>query len=138
MSKPNPRTRIFWDAAKRMQDAGITVDTDSGYSTVSIDAPGQESIFMQGDEADSFIGECEEPCSPGAGSAAAAQGSGARGGAALRCLSRLRRRTPIATGCGYPAAGVALRAVSANPGQQWVDADQAKALQDNYSRIEVF
>ena len=60
MSKPNPRTRIFWDAAKRMQDAGITVDTDSGYSTVSIDAPGQESIFMQGDEADAFIAECEE------------------------------------------------------------------------------
>ena len=60
MSKPNPRTRIFWDAAKRMRDAGITVDTDSAYSTVSIDAPGQESIFMQGDEADAFIAECEE------------------------------------------------------------------------------
>ena len=29
----------------------------------------------------------------------------------------LRLRTPIATGCGHPAAGVALRAVSANPGQ---------------------
>ncbi len=28
----------------------------------------------------------------------------ARGGAALRCLSRLRCRTPVATGCGYPAA----------------------------------
>ena len=62
-------------------------------------------------------GDREDPCSPGVGSAAAAQGSGARGGAAFRCLSRLRRRTPIATGCGYPAAGVALRAVSANPGQ---------------------
>ena len=60
MSKPNPRTRIFWDAAKRMRDAGITVDTDSAYSTVSIDAPGQESIFMQGDEADSFIEECRK------------------------------------------------------------------------------
>lgn len=53
-------TRIFWDAAKRMSDAGITVDTDSAYSTVSIDAPGQESIFMQGDEADSFIEECRK------------------------------------------------------------------------------
>jgi hypothetical protein len=62
-------------------------------------------------------GDREDPCSPGAGSAAAAQGSGARGGAALRCLSRLRCRTPIATGCGYPAAGVALRAVSASHGQ---------------------
>lgn len=60
MSKPNPRTRIFWQAAQRMRDAGISVDTDSGYSTVSIDAPGQESIFMQGDEADSFIVECEK------------------------------------------------------------------------------
>ena len=60
MSKSNPRTRVFWDAAKRMSDAGITVDTDSGYSTVSIDAPGEESIFMQGDEADSFIEECRK------------------------------------------------------------------------------
>lgn len=60
MSKPNKRTRIFWDAAQRMRDAGITVDTDSSYSTVSIDAPGQESIFMQGDDADSFIEECRK------------------------------------------------------------------------------
>jgi len=60
MSKSNPRTRIFWQAAQRMRDAGITVDTDSAYSTVSIDAPGQESIFMQGDDADSFIEECRK------------------------------------------------------------------------------
>jgi len=60
MSKPNKRTRIFWDAAQRMRDAGITVDTDSSYSTVSIDAPGQESIFMQGDDADTFIEECRK------------------------------------------------------------------------------
>ena len=60
MSKPNPRTRIFWQAAQRMRDAGVTVDTDSGYSTVSIDAPGEESIFMQGDDADSFIDECRK------------------------------------------------------------------------------
>ena len=60
MSKPNPRTRIFWEVAQRMRDAGITVDTDSGYSTVSIDAPGQESIFMQGDDADAFIAECRK------------------------------------------------------------------------------
>ncbi len=58
MSKPNKRTRIFWDAATRMRDAGITVECDSSYSTVSIDAPGQESIFMQGDDADTFIAEC--------------------------------------------------------------------------------
>ena len=60
MSKPNKRTRIFWDAAKRMTDAGITVDTDSGYSTVSIDCPGEETIFIQGHEADSFIEECRK------------------------------------------------------------------------------
>ena len=36
---------------------------------------------------------------------------------ALRCLSHLRCRIPIATGCDYPAAGVALRAVSASRGQ---------------------
>lgn len=60
MSKPNPRTRVFWQAAQRMRDAGITVDTDSAYSTVSIDCPGEDSIFMQGDEADSFIEECRK------------------------------------------------------------------------------
>lgn len=58
MSKPNPRTRVFWDAAKRMRDAGITVDTDSGYSTVSIDCPGEESIFIE--DADAFITECRK------------------------------------------------------------------------------
>ena len=53
-------TWFLWGAAQRMHDAGITVDTDSSYSTVSIDAPGQESIFMQGDEADAFIEECRK------------------------------------------------------------------------------
>ena len=62
MAKPNPRTRIFWQAAQRMLDAGITVDTDPSYSTVSIDAPGEESIVVQGDDADSFIEECRELC----------------------------------------------------------------------------
>ena len=60
MTKPNPRTRIFWEVAQRMRDAGITVDTDSVYSTVSIDAPGEESIFMQGDDADAFIAKCRK------------------------------------------------------------------------------
>ena len=53
-------TRFLWGAAQRMHDAGITVDTDSSYSTVSIDAPGQESIFMQGEDADAFIAECRK------------------------------------------------------------------------------
>jgi len=60
MSKPNKRTHIFRDAAQRMRDAGITVDTDSAYSTVSIECPGEESIFMQGDDAAAFIAECEK------------------------------------------------------------------------------
>ena len=53
-------TWFLWGAAQRMHDAGITVDTDSSYSTVSIDAPGQESIFMQGDDAAAFIAECRK------------------------------------------------------------------------------
>lgn len=60
MSKPTRATRFIWAAAERMRAAGITVDCDSAYSTVSIDAPGEDSIFMQGDGADSFIGECEK------------------------------------------------------------------------------
>ena len=36
---------------------------------------------------------------------------------ALGCMSRLRYRIPIATGCGNSAAGVALRAVPASSGQ---------------------
>jgi len=60
MSKPNKRTRFLWGAAQRMRDAGITVECDSGYSTVSIDAPGQESLFMQGDDAAAFIAECRK------------------------------------------------------------------------------
>lgn len=51
-------TRIFWDAAQRMRDAGITVDTDSGYSTVRINAPGEDSIFLH--DADTFIDECKK------------------------------------------------------------------------------
>jgi len=51
-------TWVIWQIADSAHAAGITVDCDSGYSTVSIDAPGQESIFMQGDDADAFIAEC--------------------------------------------------------------------------------
>lgn len=50
-------TRFLWDAAQRMRDAGITVETDSSYSTVRIDAPGEDSIFLQGD---AFIAECRK------------------------------------------------------------------------------
>ena len=53
-------TRVIWQIADSAHAAGITVDTDSWNRTVSIDAPGQESIFMQGDDADTFIAECRK------------------------------------------------------------------------------
>jgi len=53
-------TWVIWQIADSAHAAGITVDTDSSYSTVSIDAPGQESIFMQGDDAAAFIAECRK------------------------------------------------------------------------------
>ncbi len=53
-------TRVIWQIADSVHTAGITVDCDSGYSTVSIDAPGQESIFMQGEDADAFIADCRK------------------------------------------------------------------------------
>ena len=53
-------TRVIWQIADSAHAAGITVDTDSSYSTVSINAPGQESIFMQDDDADAFIAECRK------------------------------------------------------------------------------
>jgi hypothetical protein len=53
-------TRIIWQIADSAHAAGITVDTDPAYSTVSIDAAGEESLFMQGDEADAFIAECRK------------------------------------------------------------------------------
>ena len=50
-------TKYIVAAARRCTDSGVTVDCDSTYSTVAIDAPGEETIFMQGDEADTFIAE---------------------------------------------------------------------------------
>jgi hypothetical protein len=35
---------------------------DSSFSTVAIDAPGQDGLFMQGDEADQFIDEVRALC----------------------------------------------------------------------------
>ncbi len=40
-----------------------------------------------------------------------------RAGAELRCLSRSHCRIAIAVGCGYPSAGVVLRAVSERHGR---------------------
>ena len=62
-TKPKRRTRatrFIWQAYDRMKAAGIDVDCDSAYQTVCISAPGVDDIFMQGDEADSFIEECRK------------------------------------------------------------------------------
>ena len=62
MARTTKATRYIRAAAKRCSDGGVVVDWDSGYSTVSIDAPGEDGLFMQGDEADSFIDEVEALC----------------------------------------------------------------------------
>jgi len=48
---------ILKASAKRMKD--VSVECDSGFSTVCISAKGQDDIFMQGDDADAFILEIE-------------------------------------------------------------------------------
>ena len=53
-------TRVIWQIADSAHAAGITVDCDSGYSTVSIECPGTDGAFLQGDDADAFIAECRK------------------------------------------------------------------------------
>ena len=48
-------TKHICAAAQRCINSRVTVDCDSSYSTVEIDAPGEDTIFMQGVEADEFI-----------------------------------------------------------------------------------
>lgn len=48
---------IIKAAATRMTGAKVEVELDRSRGTVSISAPGQEAIFMQGDEGDQFISE---------------------------------------------------------------------------------
>jgi hypothetical protein len=60
--KPTKATRYFHEAAQRCRNGSITVDIDSGFSTVAIDAPGQDGLFMQGDEADTFIEDVRKLC----------------------------------------------------------------------------
>lgn len=57
-NKPKRRTRatrFIWEIYDRMRAADIDVETDSAYSTVAISAPGEDDIFMQEEEAESFI-----------------------------------------------------------------------------------
>lgn len=55
-------TRFIHAAAQRSRNGGVTVDVDSAFSTVAIDAPGFDGVFMQGDEADNFIAERDALC----------------------------------------------------------------------------
>ena len=60
--KTTKATKYIREAAQRCVNGRVTVDCDSNYSTVAIDAPGQDGVFMQGDEADTFIAECDALC----------------------------------------------------------------------------
>lgn len=55
-------TKYIREAATRCRNGGVSVDIDSAYSTVSIDSPGDDGIFMQGDDAESFIKEVVALC----------------------------------------------------------------------------
>lgn len=55
-------TKFIREAAARCRADGVTVDIDSPYSTVAIDAPGADGVFMQGDEAETFIDEVRALC----------------------------------------------------------------------------
>lgn len=52
-------TRFIWEIADRVHASGVNVDADSSMSTVAIDAPGSDGVFMQGDDADSFCESCK-------------------------------------------------------------------------------
>lgn len=49
---------ILKASAKRMH--GVFVDVDSSRSTVCISSKNEDDIFMQGEDADKFIEECEQ------------------------------------------------------------------------------
>lgn len=61
-SKPTRATRHIHEAADYSERSGASVDWDSAFCTFSIDAPGEESIFMQGDEASERIEEIAALC----------------------------------------------------------------------------
>lgn len=48
-------TKFIREAAARCRADNISVDIDSSFETVAIDAPGEDGIFMQGDNAREFI-----------------------------------------------------------------------------------
>lgn len=62
MSKPTKATRFIHEAADRCRRSGVTVTTNGTSPTVAIDAPGYDGVFMQGDEADTFIDDVRALC----------------------------------------------------------------------------
>lgn len=56
-----PATKYIRAAAGRFLATG-DVDWNSGMATVTMTSPGEDDIFMQGDEADAFIAEIYALC----------------------------------------------------------------------------
>lgn len=59
--KPSRATRYIRQAAEFARASGCIVECDSSMGTVSIVADGVD-CFMQGDDADTFIGEVRSMC----------------------------------------------------------------------------
>jgi len=55
-------TKFIREAAARCRASGVTVDIDSRFPTVAIDAPGEDGISWQGHVAENFIGEVRALC----------------------------------------------------------------------------
>ena len=55
-------TKFIREAAARCRAGGVTVDIDSRFPTVAINAPGEDGIFWQGYEAENFVGEVRALC----------------------------------------------------------------------------
>jgi hypothetical protein len=55
-------TRFIHEAADFVRNSGFTVTIDSPFSWVSIDGPDDENVFMQGEEAETFIDEVRTLC----------------------------------------------------------------------------
>ena len=62
--KTTKATRYIREAAQRCINGHIDVDIDRAFGTVAIDCQelGIEGVFMQGDEADTFIAEVDALC----------------------------------------------------------------------------
>lgn len=61
-SNPTKATRYIHQQADYTEQSRVSVDWDSAFSTVNISHPGDDDIFMQGDDADEFIAELDALC----------------------------------------------------------------------------